>query len=157
MQELWLLENLKSWHQNPHVLYSLVVGSRQPRHCVKWRTPSNALISTTIPYISWLLLGRWFISPLLLPLVVFFSLHQRHFRPSKSSLSVVHYWRSDSSSTTVQFTKYWVLLWSLLISVPNWCMSYWLVLNQLVYLDFGPQTGVINKIYNLLHHHHVLG
>ena len=22
---------------------------------------------------------------------------------------------------------------------------------QLVYLDFGPQTGVINKIYNLLH------
>ena len=26
---------------------------------------------------------------------------------------------------------------------------------QLVYLDFGPQTGVINKIYNLLHH--VLG
>ena len=23
---------------------------------------------------------------------------------------------------------------------------------QLVYLDFCPQTGVINKIYNLLHH-----
>ena len=26
---------------------------------------------------------------------------------------------------------------------------------QLVFLDFGPQTEVINKIYNLLHH--VLG
>ena len=26
---------------------------------------------------------------------------------------------------------------------------------QLVYLDFGPQTRVINKIYNL--YHHVLG
>ena len=27
-----------------------------------------------------------------------------------------------------------------------------LILAQLVYLDFGPQMGVINKIYNLLHH-----
>ena len=31
--------------------------------------------------------------------------------------------------------------------VPSWCMSCWLVFNQLVYLDFGPQTRVINKIY----------
>ena len=30
-----------------------------------------------------------------------------------------------------------------------------LILAQLVYLDFSPQTGVINKIYNLLQH--VLG
>ena len=30
-----------------------------------------------------------------------------------------------------------------------------LIRAQLVYLDFSPQTGVINKIYNLLHH--VLG
>ena len=30
-----------------------------------------------------------------------------------------------------------------------------LICAQLVYLDFGPQTKAINKIYNLLHH--VLG
>ena len=39
--------------------------------------------------------------------------------------------------------------------VLNWCMSRRLVFNQLVYLDFDPQMGVINKIYNLCHH--VLG
>ena len=33
-------------------------------------------------------------------------------------------------------------------------IDYWFCA-QLVYLDFGPQTGVINKIYNL--YHHVLG
>ena len=31
--------------------------------------------------------------------------------------------------------------------MPSWCMSCWLVFNQIVCLDFGPQTRVINKIY----------
>ena len=34
----------------------------------------------------------------------------------------------------------------------NNCGIWLMIRAQLVYLDFGPQTGVINKIYNLLHH-----
>ena len=30
--------------------------------------------------------------------------------------------------------------------------AIWFVFSQLVYLDFGPLMGVINKIYNLYHH-----
>ena len=45
----------------------------------------------TIPYIDWLFLGRWFISHLLLLFGNFSSLHQGHFRPSKSPLLAVHF------------------------------------------------------------------
>ena len=32
-------------------------------------------------------------------------------------------------------------------------LGLWMMIRaQLVYLDFGPLMGVINKIYNLLHH-----
>ena len=72
MQELWLLEILKSRRQNPRVACSLIEGSHQLRHCVRRHTYSNAFISTTIPYIGWLLLDKWLIYSLLLFLVVFF-------------------------------------------------------------------------------------
>ena len=41
--------------------------------------------------------------------------------------------------------------WERYMEAINAC----LIRAQLVFLDFGPQMGVINKIYNLLHH--VLG
>ena len=125
MQELWLLEILKSWCQNPHVACSLVEGPHQLRHCVKWHTPLEASISTTIPYIDWLLLGRWFIVLLLLLFGSFSFLHRWRFRPSKSPLSAVHSQRGDLGSTTMQFTRYWVLFLSIFLCFfLHWWMYF---------------------------------
>ena len=127
------MEILKSWCQNPHVACSLVEGPHQLRHCVKWHTPLEASISTTIPYIDWLLLGRWFIVLLLLLFGSFSFLHQWRFRPSKSPLSAVHSQRGDLGSTTMQFTRYWVLFLSIFLC---FFLHWWMYSPHYFYLCF---------------------
>lgn len=114
MQELWLLEVLKSWRQNPRVLFSLFEESHQLRRCVRWRTPSDASISTAIPYIARLLLEKWFIALLLLLLACFSSplaALQAFKVPTVDGLLLTRW----LCFTITQFTRYIDLLRSLFL------------------------------------------
>ena len=93
---------------------------------VRQRTSSNSSIFTTIPYIGWLLLGRWLIS---LPLLLWFSLsiplQRQHFRSSQlPPLTVCSKW-SNSVFTITQSTGYVILFQSLFLWLffPHWMHS----------------------------------